>query len=177
MRFISKVSKRAFPVFRLRPLCTERCICSSCLLSTSLAWPAVNGCSRAENFSQLSSDKFTPLCTKSMEWMSHRKQKETKQQQGPASLIKLPKVKQLSLYKTSVRKCFEWYRAWPSARRRGDLVEGVLEDGVEAHRVLLAPAPADGRARTPRTGRRGGTPGAAGRRAVSASVHRDGIRV
>ena len=32
------------------------------LLSTSLAWPAVAGCSRAETFSQLSSNKFTPLC-------------------------------------------------------------------------------------------------------------------
>ena len=35
-------------------------ICSSCLLSTSLAWPAVAGCSRAETFSQLSSNKFIP---------------------------------------------------------------------------------------------------------------------
>ena len=32
------------------------------LLSTSLAWPAVAGCSRAETISQLSSNKFTPLC-------------------------------------------------------------------------------------------------------------------
>ena len=33
------------------------------LLSTSLAWPAVAGCSRAETLSQLSSNKFTPLCS------------------------------------------------------------------------------------------------------------------
>ena len=33
------------------------------MLSTSLAWPAVAICSRAETFSQLSSNKFTPLCT------------------------------------------------------------------------------------------------------------------
>ena len=38
-------------------------ICSSCLLSTSLAWLARAGCSRAETFSQLSSNKFTPLCS------------------------------------------------------------------------------------------------------------------
>ena len=37
--------------------------CSSCLLSNSLAWPAVAGCSRAETFSQLSSNKFAPLCS------------------------------------------------------------------------------------------------------------------
>ena len=33
------------------------------LLSTSLAWPAVTGCSRAETFSQLSSISFAQLCT------------------------------------------------------------------------------------------------------------------
>ena len=32
------------------------------LLSTSLAWPAVAGSRRAETFSQLSSNKFTPHC-------------------------------------------------------------------------------------------------------------------
>ena len=45
----------------------------SCLLSTSLAWPAVAGCSRAEAFSQLSSNKFTPLCTATLYFdTSHR---------------------------------------------------------------------------------------------------------
>ena len=33
------------------------------LLSTSLAWPAVAGCSRAEAFSQLSSISFAQPCT------------------------------------------------------------------------------------------------------------------
>ena len=33
------------------------------LLSTSLAWPAVAGCSRAETFSQLSSISFAQPCT------------------------------------------------------------------------------------------------------------------
>ena len=33
------------------------------LLSTSLSWPALAGCRRAETFSQLSSKKFTTLCT------------------------------------------------------------------------------------------------------------------
>ena len=33
------------------------------LLSTSLAWPAVAGCSRAETFSQLSSLSFAQPCT------------------------------------------------------------------------------------------------------------------
>ena len=43
------------------------------LLSTSLAWPAVAGCSRAEAFSQLSSNKFTPLCTATLYFdTSHR---------------------------------------------------------------------------------------------------------
>ena len=32
------------------------------LLSTSLAWPAVAGCSRAETFSQLSSISFAQPC-------------------------------------------------------------------------------------------------------------------
>ena len=32
------------------------------LLSTSLAWPAVGGCSRAETFSQLSSLSFAQPC-------------------------------------------------------------------------------------------------------------------
>ena len=32
------------------------------LLSTSLAWPAVAGCSRAETFSQLSSISFAQHC-------------------------------------------------------------------------------------------------------------------
>ena len=44
------------------PVCTERCKFVRAVLSTSLAWPAVAGCSRAEIFSQLSSNKFTPLC-------------------------------------------------------------------------------------------------------------------
>ena len=34
------------------------------LLSTSLAWPAVAGCSRAESFSQLSANSFAQPCTR-----------------------------------------------------------------------------------------------------------------
>ena len=34
------------------------------LLSTSLAWPAVAGCSRAETFSQLSSISFAQPCSR-----------------------------------------------------------------------------------------------------------------
>ena len=42
------------------------------LLSTSLALPAVAGCSRAENFSQLSSNKFSHLCSTPSElWCVH----------------------------------------------------------------------------------------------------------
>ena len=58
----------------------------------------------------------------------------------------------------------------PWSAARGDLVEGVLEDGVEAHRVLVARARA-----TAGRGGGGGAAWAAGRRAVSGSVHREGI--
>ena len=66
------------------------------------------------------------------------------------------------------QKMFQTESNHPWSAARGDLVEGVLEDGVEAHRVLVARATA-GR------GGGGGAAGAAGGRAVSGSVHREGI--
>ena len=48
------------PIFRSVQTCAEK---RTVLLSTSLAWPAVAGCSWAETFSPLSSISFAQPCT------------------------------------------------------------------------------------------------------------------
>ena len=45
-------------------------------------WPAVADCSRAETFSQLSSNKFTPLCTLICSMASTRKASESGEREG-----------------------------------------------------------------------------------------------
>ena len=83
------------------------------MLSTSLAWPAVAGCSRAETFSQLSSISFTQPCTDfialcpgssslSVEWrtwMMEWREDHVKGQERPPPLILLSYLSIHSLHR------------------------------------------------------------------------------